>query len=248
MNNIQKETINKLIEYASTDKSIVALILCGSLAKGTETDQSDIDVFTVVTDARFNKEKSNKNYFWGTDFDSNEFKVEIDGKIIPKDFLSKVWKLGNESIKHTLYYSKVIYSIDDDVEKLLQDKSYISNDKKNENIRKFYSLMKSCRYSADDDLENILFVNKCIYDTVFYACRLVLAYNDILYPCVKNLHKELNICSKLPNNFINLMNEVLTSYSFDKMVKFYDCVDDYFKDYHFDNKLRRDCKLICAFK
>lgn len=239
MNKNQEDTIKQLIEYISKDESILGLILCGSIAKGTETDRSDIDVFVVVTDERFNKEMMCKNYFWGTDFDSKEFKVEVDGKIIPKEFLERIWEYGNESIKSTLYHSKVIYSRDFDIEKLLMNKSYLTTHEKNENIRKFYSLMKSSRFSADDDLENILYVNKCIYDTVFYACRLVLAHNNIYYPCVKNIYKELSICDKLPTDFISLMNEVLNSYSFDKMVKFYNCVDEYFKEHRFDNRLRR---------
>lgn len=239
MNKNQENTINQLINYAAKDESILGLILCGSVAKGTETDRSDIDVFVVVTDERFDKEKETKNYFWGTDFDSEEFKVEVDGKIIPKDFLSKVWEYGNECVKSTLYYSKVIYSRDTDIEKLLANKHSISIEQKNENIRKFYSLMKSRRFSADDDLENILFVNKCIYDTVFYACRLVLAHNDIFYPCEKNLYKALNQCKKLPDNFIPLMNGVMNSYDFNRMVEFYNSVEQYFKEYRFDNRLRK---------
>lgn len=239
MNKNQEDTINQLIKHASKDENILGLILCGSLAKGTETDGSDIDVFVVVTDECFDKEKKIKNYFWGTNFDSEEFKVEVDGKIIPKDFLSKVWEYGNECVKSTLYHSKVIYSRNADIEKLLENKRFISIKQKNENIRKYYSLMKSCRFSADDDLENILFFNKCIYDTVFYACRLVLAHNDVLYPCVKNLHKALKQCKNLPDNFIELMNEVMDSYDFNKMVEFYNCVDSYFKEYRFDNRLRR---------
>ena len=239
MNKNQEDTINKLINYVSKDESILGLILCGSIAKGTETDHSDIDIFVVVTDKRFKKEIQIKNYFWGTNFDSKEFKVEIDGKIIPKNFLEMIWNHGNESIKSTLYHSKLIYSSDSDIEKLLGNKTYLSEDEKNENIKKFYSLMKSARFSADDDLENILFVNKCIYDTVFYACRLVLAHNGIYYPCVKNIHKELRLCDKLPKNFVTLMNEVMHSYSFDRMVEFYNLVDDYFKEYHFDNRLRK---------
>lgn len=239
MNKNQKDTIDKLIKYVTEDETILGLILCGSIAKGTETDRSDVDVFVVVSDERFKREKTNKNYFWGTNFNSQDFKVEIDGKIIPKDFLEKIWEYGNESIKSTLYHSKVIYSHDPDIDKLLSKKSLPSKQERNENARKFYSLMKSSRFSADDDLNNIFYVNKCIYDTVFYACRLVLAHNGIYYPCVKNLYKELNNCDMLPGDFISLMNEVIDSYSFDKMVQFYNVVDDYFKEYHFDDRLRR---------
>lgn len=239
MNKDQEDTIKQLIEYVSKDESILGLILCGSIAKGTETDRSDIDVFVVVTDERFNREMMSKNYFWGTNFDSKEFKVEVDGKIIPKNFLEKIWEYGNESIKSTLHHSKVIYSRDRDIAKLLMNKSNLSKQNRKENARKFYSLMVSSRFSADDDLDNILYVTKCIYDTVFYACRLVLAHNGIYYPCVKNLYKELNNCDKLPINFITSMNEVMHSYSFEKMVEFYNSVCNYFKEYHFDNRLRK---------
>lgn len=238
MNNQQRETIEQVIEVAAKDPGILGLILCGSLAKGTETDQSDVDLFVVVTDERFEKEKGNKNYFWGTDFDSDELEVEVDGKIVPKDFLRKVWQFGNESIRSTLSYAKVIYSRDPEIETLLSSKTSPAVDKA-ENLRKFYALMKSARYSADGELDNLLFVNQCIYNTVFYACRLVLAHNDQLYPCVKNLHKALRHCKELPEDFIRLMDEVMQTYSFDKMVEFYDCVDEYFKAYRFDDRLRK---------
>ena len=61
----QEDTIKQLIKHASKDESILGLILCGSLARGTETDRSDVDVFVVVTDERFNKERLIKNYFLG---------------------------------------------------------------------------------------------------------------------------------------------------------------------------------------
>ncbi|QUI24205.1 nucleotidyltransferase domain-containing protein [Vallitalea pronyensis] len=239
MNNNQHDTIQQLINYVSKDESVLALILCGSIARGTETDRSDIDVIVVVTDARFNRERTCKNYFWGTDFDSKDFKVEVDGKIIPKEFLEKVWKDGNESIKSTLYHSKVLYSRDSDIDRLLLDKPNILIGEKSENIRKFYSLMKSSRFSAGDDLENTFYLNKCIYDTAFYACRLVLAHNNILYPCVKNMYKELENCKDIPKDFILLLNEVMHTYSYKKMVEFYNYVNNYFIEYHFDNRLRR---------
>lgn len=239
MNKAQEETIRLLVELVSKDDSIIALILCGSIARGTETDISDVDVYVVVSDERFESEKLNKNYFWGTNFDSVEFSVEVDGKIIPKDFLEKVWERGNECVKSTLRYSKVLFSRDSDIENLLSNYQDYTQKEKKENMRKFYSLMKSSRYSGDDDLSNIIYVNKCIYDTVLYASRLVLAYNDILFPCVKNIRKELLRCVNMPKDFIKLMNEVMESYSFDKLVEFYDGVEGYFKDIRFDDRLRK---------
>lgn len=233
----QEDTIQQLIDYAPSDPSILALILCGSIAQGTERDESDIDVFVVVTDERFEKEKTIKNYFWGTDVDTSEFKTEVDGKIIPKDFLKKVWELGNESIKNTLIHSKIIYSVDDEIVQLLTSGVGLTN--KTETMRKFYALMKSSRYSVDGQWDNPLFVHKCIYDTIFYACRLVLADNDILFPCVKNLNKTIKQCVRTPENFIELMEDAMSSCSMESLDRFYRRVDEYFYAYHFDNKLRK---------
>ena len=239
MNKNQKDTIKRVISRAKMDESIIALILCGSLAKGTETNSSDVDLFVVVTDERFNKERVKKNLFWGTDLDSPEFEVEVDGKIIPKDFLKKAWQDGNESIKCTISTAKVIYSIDDEIEELLADKVSLSQNEQTENIRKFYSLMKSSRYSAENDLDNLLFVNKCIYDTIYYACRMILAYNGVLFPCVKHFYNELRNCEKIPGDFFVLMDDVLRSYSIEKLDEFYNRIVGYFDRYQFDNRLRK---------
>lgn len=239
MNTRHEETIRWLVESVKADESILGLILCGSVAKGTETERSDIDLFVVVTDERFAREKAAKNYFWGTDFDSSAFEVEVDGKIIPKDFLEKAWRYGNESIQESLAHAKVVYSRDGKIEEILKIGSLGLDCEKTEKMRKFYALMKSSRYSADGDPDNLLFVHQCIYDTVYYACRLVLADNDIPFPSVKNLSKALEQCKKLPDSFFSLMNDVLDSYSFEKLELFYSCVDQYFKAYHLDNRLRK---------
>jgi predicted nucleotidyltransferase len=236
MNQAQKETLEKVIQNAKSDTSIIGLILVGSLAQGSETDKSDIDLFVVVNDERFEIERGKKNYFWGTNFDSNEYLVEIDGKLIPKDFLRKVWIDGNESIINTLEYSKLLYSCDNEIKELLKPRTCRNG---SDTIRKFFSMMKSARYTADDDLGNTLLLNKCIFDVVFYACRLVLAHNNILYPCVKNLRKSLLKCPYVPERFLELMDVVLRTNKYEDMVAFYDYVELCFSKYQFDNRLRR---------
>ncbi len=238
MNENQKETIERLKSLAAEDETILGLILCGSLANGTETDKSDVDVIVVVTDDRFRHEQTNKNFFWGTDFDSNDFPVEVDGKIVPKRFIEEALRTGNESIRSTLFHSKMIYG-DKELQESLRSFSGSINGKKLQNIRKFYALMKSARFSANVDTGNLLFVQKCIFDTVYFACRLVLAHNDILFPCVKNLHKEIENCSKIPEDFEDQMNDVLSTQSIEKLARFYKTVDKYFDQYHYDNRIRK---------
>ncbi|MDR2515991.1 MAG: nucleotidyltransferase domain-containing protein [Spirochaetaceae bacterium] len=169
----QEKTIDLLIEKVKGDKHIIGVILCGSLAKKTSNENSDVDVFIVVDDIDFETRRREKNYFWGTNYTSTEFPVEIDGKIINKDFLKRIWKDGSECIKSTFSNIKLLYSCDDEIIKLLEGKNMENKDRE-ENIRKFYALMKSNKYKANDDKENIIQVKYCIFYTVYFTCRLVL--------------------------------------------------------------------------
>ena len=234
----QERTIELLIEEVKGDKHIIGVILCGSLAKNTSNKNSDVDVFIVVDDIDFEKRRKEKNYFWGTNYESTKFPVEIDGKIINKDFLKRVWADGNECIKNTFSNTKLIYSCDDEIINLLDDKNTVNADRE-ENIKKFYALMKSNKYKASDDIENIVQVKYCIFNTVYFACRLVLAHNNIYYPCIKNMEKEIKNCKKKPDKFIENMHKTLETYSFDDLEAFYRTTEEYFKRYSFDDRIRK---------
>jgi predicted nucleotidyltransferase len=168
----QEKTIKLLIDEAKKDENIIGVILIGSLAKNTGTKNSDVDVLIIVNDCEFEKRKKQKNYFWGTNFESSIFPVEIEGKVINKDYLRRVWKDGNECIKNTFNKIQLLYSYDKEIDIILQNKN-IKNIEKDENIKKFYALMKSYRFKTNDDITNIIQVKHGIFNTVYFACRLV---------------------------------------------------------------------------
>jgi hypothetical protein len=99
--------------------------------------------------------------------------------------------------------------------------------------------MKNYKFKADDDMDNILQIKHSIFLTVFLACRLVLTHNNIFYPCVKNMEKEIEKCVNTPNGFIENMHKVLETFSFEELGTFYNTTEDYFKKYMFDDKIRK---------
>lgn len=234
----QEKTIELIKNNAKRYKFIIAIILCGSLAKNTENENSDVDIFVIVDDIEFEKRKLCKDYFVGTIFEQSNYPVYIDGKIINKNFLKKIWTEGNECIKNTFSQIQLLYSIDNEIEAIIKniDKK---NYQKNENIWKFYALMKSNKFKANDDIENIIQIKHSIFFTVFFACRLILAHNDIYYPCVKNMEKEIVKCINKPKNFIENMHKLLDTYAFEELETFYTTTEEYFKEYRFDDKIRK---------
>jgi predicted nucleotidyltransferase len=234
----QEKTIEMIKNVAKSYDYILGVILTGSLAKNTGNNDSDVDIIVVVNDDEFIKRKLIKNYFCGTIFEQSNFPVYIDGKIVNKEYLRKIWSEGNESIKNTFSEVKVLYSCDPEIDELLNnfDKT---NYCRSENIKKFYALMKSNRNKANDDLNNILQIKYCIYYTVFFACRLILEHNNIYYPCIKNMEKEIKNCKEKPEYFIESMRKVLETYSLEDMEKLYNTTEEYFKEYRFDDDLRK---------
>jgi len=234
----QERTIEMIRKDAKKFTFIEAIILGGSLAKNTENENSDVDIFVVVSNDEFDKRKLTKNYFIGTIFDQKNYPAYIDGSIINKEFLEKIWTEGNECIKNTFSQVILLYSINKEIDVLIMTKK-MTNYSKEENIKKFYALMKSYRFKADDDMNNIFQVKHGILQSVFFACRLVLTHNEIYYPCVKNIEKELLNCKNKPVNFIEKMNNVLSTFSFEEFNDFYEETEEYFKEYRFDDKLRK---------
>jgi predicted nucleotidyltransferase len=238
MTSEQKKTIELLVKDAKENNDIIGLILCGSLAKNNGNTNSDVDIFVVVNGNEFEQRKKNKDYFCGTIFDQKKYPVSIDGKIIDKNFLKKIWIDGNECTKNTFSDVKLLYSCDKEIDNLLENTDK-TNYNKEENIKKFYALMKSYRYKANDDINNIIQIKHGIFYMVFFACRLVLEHNDIYYPCVKNMEKEIKNCVNKPDNFIENMHKALETFSLEEMFSFYKTTEEYFKEYRFDDKIRK---------
>jgi predicted nucleotidyltransferase len=234
----QEKTIEMAINNVKRHNFILGLILVGSLAKNKGNKDSDVDFIVVVNEEEYKKRKLYKNYFCGTLFKQSNYPVYIDGKVVNKNYLKKIWSEGNECVKNTFSEVKLLYSRDKEIEKLLKniDKT---NYAKEENIRKFYSLMTSYRYKANDDTNNILQIKHGIFYTVFFACRLVLEHNDIYYPCLKNMEKAIEDCKNKPDNFVEKIHTVLNTFSLKEMEIFYEITEDYFKEYRFDDKIRK---------
>ena len=152
--------------------------------------------------------------------------------------MKRIWTDGNECIKNTFSQVKLLYSLDNEINGLINNVDKIYSDR-NENIRKFYALMKSYKFKANDDINNIIQIKHSIFSTVFFACRLVLAHNNKYYPCIKNIEKEVKNCINKPDNFIENIHKVLETYSLEELETFYNKTEEYFKEYRFDDKIRK---------
>jgi len=96
MNERQRTAIDELVRLHGNDPKKLALIICGSVATGKARENSDVDLYLVVTDEEFERVRSDEGCFYGS-WDPKKFSgVEIDGKIVGKSFLVEAAARGSE--------------------------------------------------------------------------------------------------------------------------------------------------------
>jgi predicted nucleotidyltransferase len=239
LTNQQIETIRILKSEGEENNSILGIILCGSLVNGTSTEQSDVDVYIVVNEDEWKKRKRNKDYFWGTLHDQDHYPTPVDGKVVNLDFINKISKTGTEAIQSTFENVELIYCNDAKLSEAIQNISKNHLIDRTEKINKYFALMKSNRFRADDDLTNIFQVKQCIIDTVYFACRIIITKNNLLFPCKKNIEKILRNCINKPDCFIEQMNETLESQSLESLARFYLMMEKYLDDLKLDERSRK---------
>jgi hypothetical protein len=235
----QIETIRILKSEGEDNSSILGIILCGSLVNGTSTEQSDVDVYIVVNEDEWKNRQRNKDYYWGTLHDQDHYPTPVDGKVVSLDFIKKISISGTEAIQSTFETVELIYCNDAKLSEAILNISKDHIPDRTDKINKYFALMKSNRFKADDDLTNIFQVKQCIINTVYFACRLVLAKNNILFPCKKNMERTLKECINKPKGFINQMHETLEVQTLESLDRFYRIMEEYCNDIIMDEKSRK---------
>lgn len=102
MTSIQKNTVDAIVGVAESQKEVLAVLLCGSLAENRGRESSNVDVLVIVDDDDWDRRRSEYDYFWSPSLPNNGQFCPIDGKVVASDYLSKVMRFGDEPAKRPL--------------------------------------------------------------------------------------------------------------------------------------------------
>ena len=115
-----KKALGKLKEIHEADNNVRALILYGSLAVGDAGEKSDIDLYLVVSDRKYEQIEKDKLFFYGTWDPDDFFGIEIDGKIINRLFLEKAVAEASEPTRASFEKAYTLFSHDGDIDNLIK--------------------------------------------------------------------------------------------------------------------------------
>lgn len=226
-----KQAIEKLTKSFENQNKYLALIITGSVAKGLEREDSDIDVVVVVSEDEYQKMKKRKRLFYYTTNFCEYPGGYIDGKVVSLDFLKLIAERGSEVARDLFRGSWIAYSTIPELEDILKKILVYPKEEKNKKIQKFYAQFEYNKWFIDEAVkrkDNYALL-RGVTDLVLFGGRLILAHNEILYPYHKLFTAALERAPDKPENFMKLLNTLLKVPNHNNALAFYEAIKNFRK-------------------
>ena len=186
-----KDSLENMKKYFM-EKDVIALIFGGSVAKGNERPDSDLDAMVVVSDEIYKEKKeTNRTAETVSGFCTYEGGY-FDIKYMTKDFLREAAEKGSEPARNAFVKAQVLFSHDPEIEEIVAKIPVFQKSEKEEKMMSFYAdfwlnyyyFMKSCPI---DGYMRLHAINEVIYSLY----RMILQENEILFAS-----KRVPLCEK----------------------------------------------------
>ncbi len=185
-----EESLGRLKEYFADREEVIAVIFGGSVAKGCERPDSDLDAMIVVTDEAYERRVESNTTAETIDGYCTYEGGYFDVKYMTKGFLQDAAKKGSEPARNAFLKSRVLFTKDEEIPQIVDKIPVFQKQEKEEKMLSFYAdfwlnyyyFLKSCPV---DGYMKLHAVNEVIYSIY----RMILQENEILFPSNRRLEE-----------------------------------------------------------
>lgn len=207
-----EDSIKNLIDMYKDNTEVLAVILGGSIAKGKERIDSDIDATIIVSEDMYRKlsqeNKLSVCIFGHCTYENGYF----DLKHFTKNYILQAAKTGSEPTRNAFIGARCILSKDSEIVDIIKKIPVYPQWEKEEKILSFYSafnLSSGFFWSEAQKAKDTYLIIRTAADIVLFGMRMLLAYNEKLFPCQKWLMRAVSEIEKKPENIIEKANDFL---------------------------------------
>ncbi|MDQ0257053.1 putative nucleotidyltransferase [Evansella vedderi] len=204
-----EESLEIMIDYFKNkfpDRDhIIALVFGGSVAKGIERPDSDLDAMVIVTQEYFAKRKKMNSTSEVIDGLCTYEGGYFDIKYMTKDYIKAAAEKGSEPTRNSFIGSRVLFSKDSEIENIVNDIPVFQMWEKEDKQLSFYSALQ---------MNYMYFWKMCepegymkthvAAEIVYMVYRLILQENHILFPSNRRLEETVQNIPNKPEGIVEL--------------------------------------------
>jgi len=221
-----ERTIQRLAEHFSKQEDCLAVIVGGSVAKGLEREDSDVDIMLVVTDELYEEKWARNELFYITAEFCDYPGGYIDGKIVNLGYVQAAAERGNEITRAAFKGAFVVHSKIEGMEEIVRKIPEYQPQEKRDKIQSFYAQFECAYWYLGEAFRrnDRYLLNHAVSQLILYGGRLILAHNEILYPYHKLFMTELTRAPEKPENLMELIEALLEEPNAENAKAFYDAI------------------------
>jgi len=203
-----EDSLRIMVEYYRNQKGVIAFIFGGSVAKGMERPDSDLDGMVVVSEEEFSKRVANNTCTEIIRGKCTYPEGYFDVKYITKDFLKLAAEKASEPTRNSFVGSQVMFSDDSEIAPLVEKIPIFQKQEKEEKLLSFYAdmMMNYNYYWKKCNIENYMKI-RTASEIVYCMYRLILQENEILFPCNRRLEEYAEMAPDKPENIVEMCKE-----------------------------------------
>jgi len=199
-----RRTIDRLTKRFESDPNYLALLIGGSIAKGREKEDSDVDFMLISTPEECVRRAQTGNYqYYATDLCDYPGGY-VDGKVVDLAFLREVADHGSEPARSAFAGALTAFSRLPELGEVLARIPVYQESEYAEKATSFCALVEGLRWfipEAEKRDDRYLLLHAAS-DLALFGGRLILAHNRILYPYHKWFTWELERAPRKPEGFM----------------------------------------------
>ena len=219
-----EESIERLREYFADKEEVIAVIFGGSVAKGCERPDSDLDAMVVITEEAYAIRAENnltaETILGHCTYEGGYFDV----KYMTKEYLEDAAQKGSEPTRNSFLKARVLFTKDQEIPGIVERIPIFQKQEKPEKMLSFYAdfwlnyyyFLKSCPV---DGYMKLHAVNEVIYSIY----RMILQENEILFPSNRRLEEFVEKISEETGHLVELGRAAAKSQEMLALEAFVDC-------------------------
>jgi hypothetical protein len=206
-----RRAIERLTAELEGDLRFLAVILGGSVARGTELPDSDVDLILIASPEEYERRLAENDFGYLNEEVCDYPGGYAEAKVMSLSFIEEIADRGSEPARAAFVGARILSSRVPELEKLLERVTSYPETERIAKIRSFYAhFLIHYWYLSEAERRNEQYLLlRSAADFALFAGRLVLAHNRILYPYHKWFMHDLRSAPEKPDDLIDAMERLL---------------------------------------